>query len=151
MSLPKLLAAAALGTLCLLAAFPHVQAAAGAESQLRSQPGMTVVRDPVTGKLRAPTPEELKVLRAKTPPRAGLQAAQPAEPKVLERRPDGARGVRLGEKTLVYEVVTRGADGKLSSQCVHGDDAAAHAVANPDAASAHAAGADHEEQAHEIR
>jgi hypothetical protein len=28
--------------------------------------------------------------------------------------------VRLGENSMVYDVVTRGPDGKLTSECVHG-------------------------------
>jgi hypothetical protein len=152
---PKLLTAAAMSTLCLLAALPHARAAGGDDQDRNGQSGMTVTRDPMTGKLRAPTPEELKALRAKAPSQAGLQAVRPSEPMALSRRADGARGVRLGEKTLVYEVVTRGADGKLSSQCVQGHDAAATAVTNaagstvasPNAAAAH----DHEEHTHEAR
>jgi hypothetical protein len=155
MSTPKLLTAAMLGSLCLLAALPHARAAGGDDDQpgQQGQQGMVVTRDPVTNKLRAPTPEEMQALRAKTSPRAGLQAARPSEHTMLAARPGGARGVRLGEKTLVYEVVTRGADGKLSSECVHGDAAAAAAVApvaGPNAAT-RPAHADHEEQRHETR
>jgi hypothetical protein len=105
--------------------------------------GMVVVRDPQTGKMRAPTPEELRVLRAKAPPSAAALSGAPQQPKSLTRR-DGARGVRLGEKSLVYDVVTRGADGKLSSQCVQGDAAAADALQHP-------ANAEHKEHNHEAR
>jgi hypothetical protein len=82
------------------------------------QEGMVVVRDPLTGQLRAPTADELKELRARAPATTGLAAPRP--PATISRR-DGARGVRLGEKSMVYEVVTRGPDGKLTSECVHGD------------------------------
>ncbi len=108
-----------------------------------AEKGMVVVKDPQTGKMRAPTPEELRALRARTPAPAASLAGKPAAPQTLSRR-DGARGVRLGEKTLVYDVVTRGADGKLSEQCVHGEDAAQDALQHP-------ANAEHEEHRHEAR
>ena len=74
---------------------------------------------------------------------ASKLAGAPQQPQTLTRR-DGARGVRLGEKTLVYDVVTRGEDGKLSSQCVHGEAAAKDAVQHP-------ANAEHKEHNHEAR
>jgi hypothetical protein len=112
MSKEKLLTIGTLAALCLLAAFSmHARAAAGQE-------GMVVVRDPQTGKMRAPTAEELKELRAKAPATAGMAA--PRTPAPVSRR-DGSRGVRLGEKSMVYEVVTRGPDGKLTSECVQGE------------------------------
>ena len=111
MSKEKLLTIGTLAALCVLAAFSMHARAAGQE-------GMVVVRDPLTGQLRAPTADELKELRAKTPATAGL--AGPRAPATVSRR-DGSRGVRLGEKNMVYEVVTRGPDGKLTSECVHGE------------------------------
>ncbi|SDF41785.1 hypothetical protein SAMN05428966_11587 [Massilia sp. PDC64] len=112
MSKEKLLTIGTLAALCVLAAFSMHAKAAGQE-------GMVVVRDPLTGQLRAPTADELKELRAKTPATAGFAA--PRTPATISRR-DGARGVRLGEKSMVYEVVTRGPDGKLTSECVQGGD-----------------------------
>lgn len=112
MSKQRLLTIGTLAALCVLAAFSmHAKAAAGQE-------GMVVVRDPLTGKMRAPTTEELKELRARAPATTGLAA--PRTPTAVSRR-DGSRGVRLGEKNMVYEVVTRGPDGKLTSECVHGE------------------------------
>lgn len=111
MSKEKLLTIGTLAALCVLAAFSMHARAAGQES-------MVVVRDPLTGQLRAPTADELKELRARTPATTGFAA--PRTPATISRR-DGARGVRLGEKDMVYEVVTRGPDGKLTSECVHGD------------------------------
>lgn len=121
MSKQKLLIAGTLAALCLMAAFSMQAKAAG-------QDGMTVARDPQTGKLRPATPQETNALRAKAPATAGATAPRAAS---LAARRDGARGVRLGEKTMVYEVVTRGPDGKLSSQCVQGAGAAAEALAHP--------------------
>jgi hypothetical protein len=137
MSKQKMMTLSMLAALCVLASLSM-----HAKAQERKE-GMVVVRDPQTGKMRAPTPEELRQLRAKTPPSAAAMAGAPQENKVLTRR-DGARGVRLGEKTLVYDVVTRGADGKLSEQCVQGADNAQEAMQHP-------ANAEHKEHRHEAR
>jgi len=108
----KLLTIGTLAALCVMAAFSmHAKAA--------EQEGMVVVRDPLTGQLRAPTADELKELHARTPAAAGLAA--PRTPVPLTRT-DGARGLRLGEKGMVYDVVTRASDGKLTHQCVQGED-----------------------------
>ncbi|WP_036165848.1 post-PEP-CTERM-1 domain-containing protein [Massilia sp. 9096] len=99
------------------------------QARAADQEGMVVVKDAVTGKMRAPTPEEMRALRAATPggaPDAAMGAARPSAAASLSRS-DGARGVRIGESRMVYEVVTRGPDGKLSSQCVQGLDAAERA------------------------
>ena len=133
-------------TLTMLAAMvvlASVTMHAKAQEKAGAGEGMVVVKDPQTGKMRAPTPEELRALRAKTPPSAAALAGAAQQPKSLTRR-DGARGVRLGEKTLVYDVVTRGEDGKLSEQCVHGEDAARNALQHP-------ANAEHKEHRHEAR
>ena len=111
MSKQRLLTIGTLAALCVLAAFSLHARAAGQE-------GMVVVRDPQTGKMRAPTPDELKELRAKTPPSAAM--AGPREPSAVSRG-DGARGGRLGARNMVYDVVTRGADGKLTRRCMQGD------------------------------
>ncbi len=89
------------------------------------QPGMTVVRDPESGQLRAPTPAELRELQGPEMARRTMAPSQRAQPTI---RPDGTRGVVLGERGMVYSVVTRGQDGKLHQQCVQGEDAAAHAA-----------------------
>lgn len=87
-------------------------------SSARAQEGMTVVRDPVTGQLRAPTAAELRDLRGKAAPQLA-----PARPQSA-LRPDGTRKLELGERGMVYAVVERGADGKLKRLCVNGGDAA---------------------------
>ncbi|CAN7474208.1 post-PEP-CTERM-1 domain-containing protein [Massilia sp. LjRoot122] len=93
-----------------------------------SQQGMVVVRDADTGELRAPTPAEAQALHPGTSASAAAAAA-PA-PKMVTG-PGGRRSVKLGQRHMVYSVVTRGADGKLAEQCVHGADAAKHAAAHP--------------------
>jgi len=136
MSKQKFLNASAMAALCALAAF-------SLQAKAQSQEGMVVVRDAQTGKMRAPTPDELKALRAPAP--AAALSAGKSRPQPLAARRDGTRGVRLGDKTMVYDVVTRGPDGKLSSECVHGDAAAEAALNGANAANAH------KEHAHEAR
>lgn len=146
MSKQKMLTASAMTALCALAMF-SLQAKAQTRQE-QAQQGMVAVRDAQTGKMRAPTPDELKALRAPAPSAAAPAGARP-RPQALAPRRDGAHGVRLGEKTMVYDVVTRGADGRLRSECVHGE-AAADAVSH---AHAHGAPANvqHKEQVHEAR
>jgi hypothetical protein len=123
MSSKKPTAAAPLAVLCtaMIMAMP----AAGAAEQ----PGMTVARDPQTGELRAPTPAELKALRQQGGEASmmGKAAAEAAAPAAVART-DGVRQFRLGERAMVYSVVTRGADGKLVEQCVEGERAAEQAA-----------------------
>ncbi len=90
-----------------------------------SPQGMVVVRDADTGQLRAPTPDEARALHPRTTASAAAQAAPP--PRMVTG-PGGRRSVKLGERQMVYSVVTRGADGKLEEQCVHGAHAAEHAL-----------------------
>lgn len=90
-----------------------------------AQQGMVVVRDADTGELRAPTADEARALHPRTNASAAGTAA-PA-PKMVTG-PGGRRSVQLGDRHMVYSVVTRGADGKLEEQCVHGAHAADHAL-----------------------
>lgn len=95
-----------------------------------AEPGMVVVRDAQTGQLRTPTPAEMRALQPRTPSSA-LTASQPR----MVTGPGGRRSVQLGERHMVYSVVTRGADGKLADQCVHGVHAAESAIDQPAPAS----------------
>ncbi len=144
MSKQKMMTLSMLAALCVLASL-SMHAKAQTREGKSEQEGMTVVRDPATGKFRAPTPQELRELRAKAPASsaAAVAGTPPPQPKALAGR-HGAHGLRLGEKTLVYDVVTRGEDGKLSSQCVHGEAAAQDAMQHSDHAQ-------HEEHRHEAR
>ena len=85
---------------------------------------MTVVRDPQTGKLRAPTAAELRAMRS-TVQQPSMVAPEPLKSTV---RADGSRAIDLGERGMVYSVMTRNADGSLGARCVKGGEAAAHAV-----------------------
>jgi hypothetical protein len=142
MSKQKMMTLSMLAALCMLATL-SMHAKAQDKEGKSGQEGMVAVRDAQTGKMRAPTPQELRELRVKAPRSSAAVAGTPLQPKALTGR-HGAHGVRLGEKTLVYDVVTRGEDGKLSSQCVHGEAAAQDAMQHPDHAQ-------HEEHRHEAR
>ena len=145
---PSALAGAAL----CLAAFATPTAMAGNDSI-----GMRVVRDPVSGQLRAPTHEEFKAMQdeekaaraaARTPATAAAEAA--AAP-VRVQGPGGAKGVRAGDAFLSYAVVTRQADGSLDTACVTGAEAAEKLVLAKPAAATSAAkstkkGHDHDHQ-----
>jgi len=102
----------------------------GATQSPGTQSGMIVVRDRQTGQLRAPTAAESRALAP--PPSAAMRAQGQAlqQPSVVTH-PGGSRQVRLGERSLVYSVVKRGADGKLVEQCVEGAAAAEKAVHAP--------------------
>lgn len=113
MSSKKMLAALPLAAICLM---PH-------HTSAQDQQGMVVVRDAQTGQLRAPTAAESRALA----PKSTAAMAAPARPAMVTH-PSGARQVRLGERGLVYSVVTRDGNGKLSDECVHGAQAAEHAV-----------------------
>ncbi|MFL6660416.1 MAG: post-PEP-CTERM-1 domain-containing protein [Massilia sp.] len=86
--------------------------------------GMTVVRDAQTGKLRPPTAAEVRALRSKKV-QPLLTNVAPVKSTV---RPDGTRRIDLGERALVYAVISRSADGKLTGHCVSGEAAATKAL-----------------------
>jgi hypothetical protein len=102
-------AAVALGAFGLLA--PALSSAAPA------QDGMVVVRDPVTGQLRAPTAAEFQALQAAAPKSVTSQVLAP--PRVISKA-DGTRQVRLGQGNMVYSVVNRDGEGQLHQLCVSG-------------------------------
>ncbi|GAB3382573.1 post-PEP-CTERM-1 domain-containing protein [Massilia agri] len=125
-----------LAILCLPAAAQQATQEATPEARQPAAPqagapsGMVVVRDAQTGQLRTPAPAEMRALQPRTP----STALAPSQPKMVTG-PGGRRSVQLGERHMVYSVVTRGADGKLSDQCVHGVHAAENAVDHPAPAS----------------
>ena len=111
-----------------------------AAAQANAGQGLTVVRDADTGRLRAPTPAEMQALQRRAP---GALAAPPRPGMITGR--DGRRQVQLGERSLVYSVVTRTPNGKLDQHCVDGADAAERALAQS------AKGADQQEARHDHR
>lgn len=116
--------------------------ALGAPAAAGDQEGVVVVRDPLTGKFRNATPAEARRLHAQ-PVAPGMAKRDPAQPDVTIRK-NGTLQKHLGERGMVYSVVTRGADGKLDADCVHGEAAA-------DAALKRQAPATGQEHKHETR
>jgi hypothetical protein len=98
-------------------------AAATAKPAAAGAANMVVTRDPETGELRNATAAEREKLLGRRP------LATP-EHKVVTL-PDGSVMVELGEADMSYAVAKRNADGTISQTCVHGDAAAAKAVASP--------------------
>jgi hypothetical protein len=101
---------------------------ASGESKDKSEAAVKVFIDPVTGKVRQPTPADIENLMGATKARA--VAKQSGQPEQLDMRygAGGAVGVKLGATSLSYVVATKTPDGKLSVDCVTGDKAAAKAV-----------------------
>jgi hypothetical protein len=122
---------AAVMSALVLSFSPAAQAADGV--------GMRIVRDPVTGQLRAPTADEAKAMDdAEAKARADRAAANPAgtadsRAPVEVRTSNGVR-YRVNDSFLSYSVISRKADGTLAMQCVTGKDAAEKLVRDPKAA-----------------
>lgn len=117
--------------------------------QQQQQQGMVVVRDPQSGQLRAATPAEIRAL-APASASASARLSAPSQPAMVTH-PGGSRHVRLGERGLVYSVVTRGADGMLAQECVHGNAAAekaVHAATGTGSSASSSAAAAHQEGHH---
>ena len=93
---------------------PQVQPAATAQADSRR-----AVRDKVTGKLRAPTPEEAEAMRAsQSAARAARGVAAPAAaksgPMRVVQHGGGMRSAVLGTEYLVTLKAERRADGSLA-------------------------------------
>lgn len=115
-------------------ALAAAEAPQAAPAQASAAPGLTVARDPDTGKLRAPTAAERQALLRQS--QAGI-ASRPAPAAVTGKY--GERSVHLGERNLVYTVVRRDADGKRDQHCANSSEAAERLLDRP--ATAH--GDDH--------
>jgi hypothetical protein len=110
-------------------------AAAGEVRQVL--PSMQVVRDPVTGRLRAPTHEEAAAATAPAAQRSAAprktliapdhpMAQMAAKPAPAARF--GAVVKRVDLSKLSYSVASRRADGTLGTDCFSGESAAEHAL-----------------------
>lgn len=125
--------------LALALAAPLVQAQTPAQ-------GMRVTRDPETGQIRLPTPEENKALDEQIAADA-LQAAQrapaPVTPKPIVH-PDGTVQQQLDPQSMMYSVMVRKADGSLSMECVTGEDAAHDLMRNNTTGTSPQGGLQHE-------
>lgn len=74
--------------------------------------GLTVARDPQTGRLRAANAAELAALLQ----RQDMLRAAPLRPQ-QKWHASGARGARLSDEFISMSVAVRAADGTLSRQC----------------------------------
>lgn len=100
------------------------------------QDAQTVVKDPLTGKLRNPNAAEAKQLNDL---RAAQRAAAVNERKasgapqanVVNLQKNGAVQVFLDEDSISYSVMTRDANGQLVLQCVTGETAAKETMSTP--------------------
>ena len=106
---------------------PVPASATKAPGPATAQPGMVVVKDSTTGKLRAPTAEEAAALAAAAAPRPTTSF----QPRLITL-PRGGVGMTLDDSTAVFAVVTKKADGTVSIGEVTGD-AAARAAASQSA------------------
>jgi hypothetical protein len=100
-------------------------AASGAAKAVE-QPGVggqKVHIDPVTHKIKDPEPEDIKALSD-----AAAQTASPVVPLQVLKLPNGTLMVDLQGQVMDATVVTRGADGRLTTECVRGLDNASEVV-----------------------
>lgn len=75
--------------------------------------GMVVARDPETGELGLPSPEQMKAIGQR---RAEVMRNTP-EGFTEIRRPDGSVGLMLNGKLQSYSIARVGADGNPTTQC----------------------------------
>jgi hypothetical protein len=106
------------------------------------QAGVKAYIDPETGKLREPNAGDaeqaslnhLAPLFSGTPATVGTAstASTITEPVIIYG-PGNTQSVVMGEDAMVFQVVHRGADGKLTQECVTGESHAKHALHSPKA------------------
>jgi hypothetical protein len=123
-----------------------------AQSQLGSEtrPAMSalqVVKDPVTGRLRAPTAEEMAAQQATTAAQSRSRSTQipaaqmfgPDHPftQHVASQANAAPAARLGAvakradvNKMHFSMARRSANGGVETECVAGESAAAHALHN---------------------
>jgi hypothetical protein len=82
---------------------------------------MRIVRDPVTGEMRGPTPAEIVAFeKAEAQLRLGAKGSAKATPKapVEIRYPDGTIETKLDEDSMMFSVVSANDDGTLNFDCL---------------------------------
>ena len=89
---------------------------------------LTVVRDPLSSVLRAPTSEEMKSLQ-ESGVTSDTSEVRPTSIKVHQGT--GARGIGLGESAFSFTVARRAADGTIFQDCVTGPQEAARTQKAP--------------------
>ncbi|HEY1089569.1 MAG TPA: hypothetical protein VGE47_00615 [Burkholderiaceae bacterium] len=95
---------------------------------------LRVVRDPVTGELRAPNAAEAAAMeKAEAQLRLGSKATPKAPVEI--QYPDGSVERKLGEDTMLFSVVSSDAKGNLNFACLPAEQARTFVAARPAAAS----------------
>jgi hypothetical protein len=89
--------------------------------------GMLIGIDPETGKLGMPTPEQLEDLSDLQQPQIDHSDAGLVE----VHHPDGSVSIDLQGRFQEYATVRIGPDGKMTYQCVDGEDNAKRALQSP--------------------
>ena len=112
---------ATLAALALAASAGAATAADATVSDTQAEPAAAAqadsrraVRDKVTGKLRAPTPEEAEALRAARSARSTSQAGAKTTPMRVVQHGGGMRSAVLGTEYLVTLKAQRQPDGSLA-------------------------------------
>jgi hypothetical protein len=104
--------------------------------------GATVAIDPATGKMRPVEHDDaLKAAQAQARRASAFGATAGAQSSALNRlrqaakadqqvkiHSNGTISLRSSLEDMEFSVATRQADGTITNQCVHGEDAAAHAM-----------------------
>ncbi|WP_288380014.1 post-PEP-CTERM-1 domain-containing protein [uncultured Massilia sp.] len=121
----RLLCAAGI-TLALLGL--GAQSAVAQEAAPQAADSLTVVKDPQTGQLRAPTAEEAVELKAQA---ATAKARQRSIPQTVQRivHPKGYVGFQMTDESMSMAVAVRKPDGSIERQCFDSHGAGADAVA----------------------
>ncbi len=124
----RLLCAAGI-TLALLGLSAQSAVAQETQEAAPQAEALTVVKDAQTGKLRAPTAEEVATLKAQAP--AARNTARVAAPGFVLNKAhrSGIRGFRLTDESMSTSVAVRKADGSIERQCFDSHGAGADAVA----------------------
>ncbi|MEO8459167.1 MAG: hypothetical protein ABI451_01450 [Dokdonella sp.] len=101
--------------------------AAATESSAVGESGMVVVRDPTTGKLRAPEPAEARAMAAKLAPLFNMSTDGLKE----EKLPNGGFKKDLKGRFQSAAVAKRNSDGSTSWECAENADQAAKFLTEP--------------------
>jgi hypothetical protein len=98
-----------------------------------SSDALTVVRDPETGVLRAPTGAEVQAMQLSLKAKTMMQVRVAPAATQQKYHASGARGSRLTDEFMSTAVVVRNPDGSLERQCLEPGHSALGVHAHPQA------------------
>lgn len=104
--------------------------AATASADPYAAAGMIVGKDPVTGRIGKPTPEQRAEIE-RSAPLASPALDRSGEGLTVVHRPDGSKMVDLQGRFQEYTVVRIGPDGRKSQVCVQGPEVEAALAGSP--------------------